>query len=471
MQANNILIVEDERSTREMLITLLGKIGYPARGASNGREALELLRTERFSLIITDIRMPEMSGMEMLEAMRRDDPDTPVVMLTGFGSVENAVDAMREGASDYLLKPVTLEALGRICKRFITHRRTFSPDHEKTVTANKDEKSPPPGIITQDPEMISALELIKKVAASDVTVLIRGETGTGKELFAERLHQESGRRDQPYLAMNCAALPEQLAESELFGHEKGAFTGAISRKIGRFEKASEGTLVLDEISEMPLALQAKLLRVLQQKEIDRVGGNASISIDTRIVALSNVDLAEAVKEGKFREDLYYRINVVPITIPPLNRRRGDIALLAQHFMRKYSEKNSKAYEEISPRAMNALMGMPWPGNVRELENMMARAVLIGNGHRIEPSDFMMDQAVEQAPPEAGAGIAETDGVAVGRTVKDMERTLITQTLEHLNYNRTHAAKMLGISIRTLRNKLKEYEQESLDAGGDGSPTL
>jgi transcriptional regulator with PAS, ATPase and Fis domain len=298
--------------------------------------------------------------------------------------------------------------------------------------------------------------MAQNIAPSRATVLIQGESGTGKELFAGFIHHHSRQTQGPYVAVNCAALPEHLAESELFGHEKGAFTGAVSRKTGKFESAEKGTIVLDEISEMPVALQAKLLRVLQEREIDRVGGSRPVPVDTRVIAISNVDLKKAVADGKFREDLFYRVNVVPLTIPPLRERKDDIPLLADYFLEKYSSMNARQTPRISEDAASLLRNHEWYGNVRELENTIERAVLIGNGEMILPEHLILGGALGDVHPAASSGIG------TGTTVREMEKQLIVKTLKEVNENRTRAAELLGISIRTLRNKLREYRQEVLE---------
>ncbi|NNF99206.1 MAG: sigma-54-dependent Fis family transcriptional regulator [Desulfobacteraceae bacterium] len=452
MSVPRLLIVDDEPETREVLSGLLKKSGYDTAQSTSAPAALEILEKEKYDLVITDMRMPGMTGLELVRHINRMAIRPPVVVITGYGSVEDAVEAMQDGAADYLLKPVSKEALSLTCQKVLKDHMTGRRHRLPLQTAPDDRGGK--NIITDDPTMNRLLDLARKVAPSDATILIKGETGTGKELLAAYVHRHSGREKNPFLAMNCAALPEHLAESELFGHEKGAFTGAINRKIGKFELASTGTLLLDEISELSMPLQAKLLRVLQENEIDRIGGRKPISIDTRIIALSNLDLRAAVSDGKFREDLFYRINVVPLTLPPLRERKADIAVLAGYFLKKYSRKNRRHYQEIAPETLTMLMNKHFPGNIRELENQIERAVLIGSGTVLKPDHFMLDSADHQD--------AAKTGFPVGTTVREMEKDLITKTLRNVNENRTHAAKILGISIRTLRNKLKEYKTENPD---------
>jgi DNA-binding NtrC family response regulator len=395
--------------------------------------------------------MPEMSGMELLEEATKLSPHMPVVVITAYGSIHNAVEAMQAGAADYLLKPFSFETLVTTVKQIIAAR---DENRQRKSAGNKCQiPSNVKTLVTQDPALMELLQLANNIAASRSTVLVQGESGTGKELFATYIHQHSGFQDEPYVAVNCAALPDTLAESELFGHEKGAFTGAVSRRMGKFELAKNGTVVLDEISEMSLPLQAKLLRVLQEREIDRIGGSRPVPLCARVVAISNVDLKKAVSDGKFREDLYYRINVVPFTIPPLRERKGDIPLLVEHFLEKFAALNNQDVLKISNSAMNLLQNNNWKGNIRELENTIERAVLICDGSRLLPEHLILDSA------ELGGSSPSAIPVKAGITVREMEKQLINKTLEAVSDNRTRAAELLGISIRTLRNKLREYKEE------------
>lgn len=446
MPGQSILVVDDEPGMRSALSHALSRSGHVVETACSGYEALEKFKREEFGLVITDVKMPEMSGMEVLEEVKELSPQVPVIMITGYGTVNNAVEAMKEGASDYLLKPfdsVVLEAaVEKACASLREKEigEVYSSAHSETKK-----------IMTQDPKMLEILNLAKNVASSSATVLILGESGTGKELLASYIHQHSGRNKGPYVAVNCAALPESLAESELFGHEKGSFTGAAVRKMGKFELANHGTLLLDEISEMAMPLQAKLLRVLQEREIDRVGGNKAIPVDVRIIAISNTDLKKAVKEEKFREDLFYRINVIPLFVPPLRERKGDIPLLAKYFLQKYSSANKKEMTEISEETISLLLQYEWKGNVREFENAIERTVLMGQGKTLLPKHLFLEETERNKN--------EAFNIRAGLSVKEMERELIFRTLKEVDGNRTHATKMLGISIRTLRNKLKEYKED------------
>ena len=448
-----ILIVDNQPEIRVALEQNLNRAGFPVDSASDGMEALDMFKTEKYSLVIADEQSSGDDGLAVLSSIKDISPQVPVVITTSRGSVHNAVEAMQAGACDYILKPFSFDAIEKTVKNAIG----ISSARNGIGTLKVDKM--PPGhkvgkdIITRSPILEDILKRARSIAPSNATVLIQGESGTGKELLAAYVHRHSLHPEAPYVAINCAALPDTLAESELFGHEKGSFTGAVGRKIGKFELVKKGTLVLDEISEMPLPLQAKLLRVLQEKEIDRIGGTRPIPIDARVIAISNVDLKKAVKEGRFREDLYYRINVIPLTLPALRDRRGDIEVLAGHFLEKYARLNRKSNIKIDDAAMTALQNHTWDGNVRELENTIERAVLIG-GPRISVQDLLLD--------EFGSNAAETGAfrVKAGQTVRDMEKELIYRTLQDVNDNRTQAAELLGISIRTLRNKLREYREET-----------
>jgi len=449
-----ILVVDDESDMRTALSHALNRGGFSVESATDGTEALVKLKKDPFSMVITDLKMPEMSGMEVLGAVKKLSPKIPLIMITAYGSIHNAVEAMQQGAADYLLKPFSFETLVTTVKKVLESQDVVG--HCSSLKQNAQTRSTTKTLVTQDPKLLDILKLAQNVASSRSTILIQGESGTGKELLAAYIHEHSGYKDEPYVAINCAALPDSLAESELFGHEKGAFTGAVNRKMGKFELAKHGTVVLDEISEMTPPLQAKLLRVLQEREIDRVGGSRPVPMQARVVAISNVELKQAVSKGKFREDLYYRINVVPITIPPLRERKGDIPLLADHFLRKYSALNNPDMTQISEAAMTQLKSGDWKGNIRELENAIERAVLIGNGPKLIPQHLIFDSVASEDQFQPAFPMK------AGVTVREMEKQLINKTLEEVNDNRTRAAELLGISIRTLRNKLREY-QEGLES--------
>jgi len=448
-----ILVVDNQPDMRIKLEQGLIRVGYPVESASDGSQALDMFKAVKYSMVIADEQSTGGDSLEVINSVKKISPQIPVVIMTSHGTVHHAVEAMQAGACDYILKPFSFEVLERTVKKAIG---ALWGDRGLRIGSDKDHcQKAAKEIVTRSQKLKGILNQARDIAPSIATVLIQGESGTGKELLAAYVHRHSLHPEAPYVAVNCAALPDTLAESELFGHEKGSFTGAVGRKIGKFELVKKGTLVLDEISEMARPLQAKLLRVLQEKEIDRVGGTHPIPIKARIIAISNVDLKKAVKDGKFREDLYYRINVIPLTLPPLRQRKEDIELLARYFIGKYCRLNHKKNIEIDDTAMDVLLNHVWEGNVRELENTMERAVLIGSGRHISPQNLLLDAS------ENKSEFQDTFSFKAGRTVRDMEKELIFRTLEDVNDNRTQAAELLGISIRTLRNKLREYKEESL----------
>ena len=453
MEKNQILVVDDEGSMRLALSEGLRRGGYAVDTAEDGFDALQKFRKEVFKMVITDVKMPKMSGLEVLKEIKKVSPHTPVIMVTAYGTIQNAVEAMKEGASDYILKPFSYEDLDAAIRRVMMSRSWPEQPRDRAPQTRSKHRI----IVTQHPKMEKLLDLAKNIAASTATVLIQGESGTGKELLARHIVEHSPRRDKPFVVINCAAVPENLLESELFGHEKGSFTGAVSQRIGKFEMANHGTILLDEISEMSLQLQAKLLRVLQEFELDRVGGKGPIPIDVRVIATTNENLREAVEKGKFREDLFYRLNVIPITIMPLRERKEDIPALVEHFLSRNGTKGTARREiAISQEAQALLLKYDWKGNVRELENFIERAALVCEGDVIEPRHFFLDGTVKPR--------SESKDVPVGSTLREMERQLILKTLEEVGGNRTHAAKILGVSIRTLRNKLNEYRADGVSEG-------
>jgi DNA-binding NtrC family response regulator len=454
MPRENILVVDDEPDMRDALTAALRREGLCIFTAANGVEALEKVQGQSFDLIITDVRMPRMGGLALLQELKRTSAAIPVIMMTGYGRIEDAVEAMKAGAFDYLLKPFSLEDLKGVVTKALTPRNApVTPsmevprqDKQEHLETSANVERP---IVTKDPRMLQVSELAKEAASSKATVLIQGESGTGKEVLARYIHAHSPRSTQPFVAVNCAAIPEGLLESELFGHEKGAFTGAITKQVGKFEWAHRGTILLDEISEMPLTLQAKLLRVLQEHEIERVGGRNPVPIDIRIIATTNRRLKDYMATGKFREDLYYRLNVIPLNIPPLRERKGDISLLIEHFIRKHSRGGNQPLPRMSQDTIQHFLQYDWPGNIRELENMVERWLVLYQGGFLASNHLFLNEAAA-ALPMASLGKPTM-------SVKEMERALIMETLQAMNGNRTQAAKVLGISLRTLRNKLREYQ--------------
>jgi len=445
-----ILVVDDDDSHRLMLRAVLSEDGYAITEAADGTEAVRAVEKEAFDVILTDIRMTMMDGIEALTEIRKTSPLVPVLIMTAYASVKTAVEALKAGAFDYLTKPLDSEELKILIEKALEHYHLRTENLVlKERLGDRFEFS---RLIGRSPKMKGLLDTLAMVAPTDATVLLRGESGTGKEVAANALHQNSPRAGGPFVKVSCAALPETLLESELFGHEKGAFTGAVSRREGRFKLADRGTIFLDEVGEMSPALQAKLLRVLQEKEFEPLGSDRTIKVDIRVIAATNRDLERDVREGRFREDLYYRLNVVPLMLPPLRERREDIPLLAEHFLALSREKNRKAVKRISGKALDALVRYEWPGNIRELENCVERAVIMAGEDVLRPADF---------PPQIGklSGEEETDGFDIpeGLSLAEMERALIIKTLAETGGNRTRAAEILGINRRTLQNKLKQYK--------------
>lgn len=442
-----ILAVDDEPSMLRLLEISLRQAGYQPLTAKDGREALEVVRTRNVDCVVTDLHMPRMDGLQLLKEIRQTDIELPVIIVTAQGEIKSAIDAMKHGASDYILRPFDLEELELAIKRALSFSRL--------VVENKflrDEKSSDIGMVGHSPAMQQLQQSIQQVAPEKATVLVAGETGTGKELVARAIHAGSPRSSGLFVAVNCAAIPHEMLESELFGHEKGAFTGAIKERIGKFELADGGTLFLDEITEMPMQLQAKLLRALQENVIERVGGNHPISVDIRVVAATNRNPRDAIKEGKLREDLYYRLNVFRIDLPALKERKTDIETLAKHFL-------SRRHVEISSAAVNALIQYDWPGNVRELENVLERAAIISGNQTILPQHLPAEMINESSPAvQVSEGAATTDNaLALPSAVESLERRLIAEALVVTQGNKSRAAKLLEISERSLWYKLSQYQ--------------
>jgi two-component system response regulator FlrC len=445
-----ILVVEDDPALREALTDTLEIAGYSTVSAANAEQALTWLDKRpaetKPGLILTDVQMPGMDGHTLLRALKTRLPETPVILMTAYGQIERAVEAMRDGAADYLPKP-------------------FEPDHLLVAVARhfrQPDELASPNLIAQDPASLALLDLARRVAASDATILLTGESGVGKEVYARYIHQHSMRAKGPFIALNCAAIPENLLESVLFGHEKGAFTGASAPQPGKFEQANGGILLLDEISELPINLQAKLLRVLQEREVERVGGRTLLALDVRVIAATNRDLSKWVAEGRFRDDLYYRLNVFPLEIPPLRERPADILGLAKHFLKRHEQTTGRSGFSFTDAALAELTQYDWPGNIRELGNIVQRAMILAPGAKIEPEHLML--------PRASGRIArassQNPGDPIESGLKDIERDTILNTLQRMQGSRRKTAEALLMSERTLRHKLKQYREAGFLDGDD-----
>ena len=445
-----ILVVDDERSQREILDAILSKEGYRVATVSGGEEALEYLASEAYDIVLTDLKMRGISGQVLLERIHHLNPEQCVIMMTAHGSVDSAVEAMKNGAFDYLEKPLEKDDLLLTLRRAVENislRRENLMLHKKLQ-----ENQTVPTIIGVHPKMMEVFRVINKIAATSSTVLINGESGTGKELVARAVHDGSSRRNNLFFAINCAAIPDSLMESELFGHEKGAFTGANSREIGIFEAADKGTIFLDEIGEMSMAMQAKLLRAIQEKEIRRVGGKINIPVDVRIISATNKDLEQELRRGSFREDLFYRLNVIRISLPPLRERGRDIITLADFFVKKYSATSGIPVEGISKPALKLLMDYSWPGNVRQLESVIERGVLMSEGELVRPEDLPSEIQQERVH----GGTLAFDFPAEGISFEDLERDLIITAMERAGWVIGKAAPLLGLSYKTLQYRLDKY---------------
>ena len=445
-----LLVVTDAGLRRQLCDALEKNSQLHVQSCPDAQQALDMIGTRPFQILYTDLLLVDMPGIELMQQVKQIVPSVYLLTGSSVGSAQDVISAMQAGAADFIVNPTESELVEKAFEKAVRNILKHQAGGPSRRSSGKT-------FITGDNGLLGVLDIARKVAPSTATILVTGESGTGKELLASFIHANSGRQRQPYVAINCAALPEQLAESELFGHEKGAFTGAISRKIGKFESAGEGTLVLDEITEMALPLQAKLLRALQEREIVRLGNHRPIPIAARVIAISNQNMKKAVASGAFREDLFYRLNVIPLTIPPLRERKNDIPVLAEYFFKRFCSQNATAMHRISDQTMNILKNQPWPGNVRELENTIERGVLIGSGEALLPEHLILEDSFSDFAPKASS--------AAGVTVREMEKELIFNTLDAVNDNRTHAAKMLGISIRTLRNKLNDYRGEMERAEG------
>jgi two-component system response regulator AtoC len=478
-EKKQILVVDDEANLRRVLSAQLARDGYEVHTAEDGEAALAFLKEHHIDMVITDLRMPKVDGMDLLRAALRDDPSRPVVMMTAHGTIDNAVEALKTGAFDYITKPFDQNEVRVVVKKALRTRDLASADATRDVlpVAPKDSRF---GIIGESQPIHELYTILERVADTPTTVLITGESGTGKELVARALHENSSRRDRPFIKVNCAAIPKDLMESELFGYERGAFTGAVASKPGRFELASGGTLFLDEIGEIPNEMQVKLLRVLQESEFERVGGIKTIHVDVRLVAATNRDLKREIASGSFREDLYYRLNVVPIALPALRDRRTDIPHLIAYFIAKFNARLRKSIEGIEQEALERLCAYGWPGNIRELENVIERAVLFADGSKIRMEDLaeelkgsaQPDSAHARAPASAPADLASaaaaagspTDGLKeqVKAAMSRLEKDLIVRALKQTQGNVTHAARLLKISRKGLQLKMKELNLRERD---------
>jgi len=446
-----ILIVDDEKNTREGLSRAL-RDEYAVATVENGQKALEWLETRQADVVLSDLRMPGMDGLTLLSRLLTRDPKPILILLTAYGNIETAVEAMKRGAYDFLAKPVDLDRLDLLLKRALAERDLGVEN--RRLKAQLGSKEGFENILGTSMAMQEVFDTIQQAAPTRATVLIEGESGTGKELVARALHQCSPRAEGPFVPVHCAALSPTLLESELFGHEKGAFTGAMERRRGRFELADGGTLFLDEIGEIDAALQVKILRVLEERKFERVGGSVTVNVDVRLVAATNQDLKKQVEEGRFREDLFYRLYVVNLTLPPLREREGDIALLAQHYLKTLAAENNKKEVGLTPEAMEALVAYPWPGNVRELRNVIERMVVLGTGKKLTlqdlPASFRLERGSSRSTSRAG------------NRLRDTEQQLIEEALRRQKGNRTQAALDLGISRRTLHRKLNEFGLRDLE---------
>jgi two-component system response regulator HydG len=446
-----LLIVDDDSTHRTMLRALIGGWGYDVVDADDGSTAIEAVQNRPFDLVLMDVRMLKVSGLEALEEIKAFNPAIPVTIMTAYSSVETAVEALKKGAYDYLTKPLDFDKLRLTIERAMEHTRL--KEENRILKENLGKHFDMQNIVGRSPAMVSLMETVAHVARSEATVMITGASGTGKELIAGMIHYNSPRKEEPFIKINCAAITETLLESELFGHEKGSFTGADRRKEGCFYRAHQGSLFLDEVSEMPLTMQVKLLRVLQERELTRVGGEKVVKVDVRVIAATNKDLVDLKRKGLFREDLYYRLNVISLEIPPLSERRDDIPLLARHFLEMFSAKNNKEIKGFTPKAMDRLIRHDWPGNVRELMNAVERGVVLTRTEYLDAQDFAVMQNASRQPAEA---VSVFDGEENNLSLETVEKNAVLRTLEAADGNKSEAARRLGITRKTLHKKLKKY---------------
>ncbi len=442
MKKVRLLIVDDEAIVRDALSDWLKDIGYQVFTAENGHEALEVIERAKPGIMIADLVMPGMDGIELMKRAKAQQPNLEVIIITAYASIPTAITAMKEGAYDYIEKPFCPERAELLVKKLAEHQELI--EENLSLRQKLEDRYRFENIIAKSSKMQRVIEVIRVVAKSNATILITGESGTGKELVARAVHSQSDRRSKPFVAVSCAALPESLLESELFGHEKGSFTGAYAQKKGKFEFANGGTLFLDEIGEMSANIQVHLLRVLEEKEFTRVGGNETIRVDVRVISATNKDLRRAIEKQEFREDLYYRLNVVNIELPPLRERKEDIPLLAEHFLRKFAAENRKEVTEFSPEVIESLLAYDWPGNIRELENSIERAIILSRDSSITSADLPQEN------------VSLVGSASLGKNLKEVEKTHILNVLRETGENYSEAARILGVSRMTLYNKAKEY---------------
>ena len=448
----SILIIDDEAGMRDMVSRLFSEAGYETATAPDGASGLQAAKAGDFDLVLLDMSLPKMSGLEVLNGIKEDKPDLPVIMVTAYGSTQTAVEALRLGAYDYIAKPFDLDEIQVVAERALEQRRVI--DENRFLRGELKKKYGFDNIVGTNPEIQRAYVMAAQVARTNATVLVLGATGTGKEYLARTIHYQSDRASGPFVKVNCSALAESLLESELFGHEKGSFTHAVTRHIGRFETAQRGTIFLDEIGEISLAVQAKLLRVLQEKQFERVGGSETLTVDVRVIAATNRDLVQAIKDKEFREDLYYRLNVISVKLPPIRERGEDIEVFANHFLTLYADETGKRVNKFSDEALEELRNHNWPGNIRELENAIERAVILCNGEVIRPEHLMINVVSHPAPSSV---MSQVENIPVNAALRDVEKIHIERVLKFKKWNQSAAAQILGVDRKTLRNKIREFK--------------
>jgi len=448
LSIEKILVVDDDDLSRGYLSEALQRNGYSVDNASDGQEAVGMTDKQNYDMIFLDMRMPRMGGMKVLERIKKTSKETTVVIMTAYGSIESAVEAMQKGAYDYIIKPFSVDNIELLLKRVQERQKLI--DENKYWRSKLDSNVENEFVIDKQSKMFEVLNNVKRMAQSKASVLIQGESGTGKEIIAQSIYSHSQRNSKPFIKVNCAALSESLLESELFGHEKGAFTGADIKRMGRFELANGGTLLLDEISEVSPKIQSKLLRVLELEEFERVGGSKTLKVDVRVIATTNRDLEQEIEKGNFRQDLYFRLNVIPVIVPPLRERREDIPVLAEYFLEKFKSGMDTPLKEISKEAIDILVQYDWPGNVREIKNLIHRCTVMIDSEVLMPVHF--ENMLNMQKPK------KSNEISVGQTIEDVERELIYKTLEKTGGNKTRAAEILDVTPRTLRNKLSRYKE-------------